>query len=129
MLHYSWSEDFSVGDLVLDDHHRNLLNLFNDSYQLIVSDAPSEQIIKLISELKVYAIFHFAEEEKKMKAAGYDGLDIQIVEHQKFIENISRFEADLSKSSKATAEEIFLFLNNWLIKHIQKEDMKFKGRL
>lgn len=43
MLNYSWSDDYSVGCNVLDDHHKNLLQLFNDTYALIFDDSPVEK--------------------------------------------------------------------------------------
>ncbi|PKM58001.1 MAG: hypothetical protein CVU98_03210 [Firmicutes bacterium HGW-Firmicutes-3] len=125
MLNYTWSMDYSVHNLVLDDHHKNLLKLFNDAYNLIVSKAPVENTIKLLSELKVYSIFHFTEEEKLMRAANYPGYEEHVIEHKKFIEDVTKFKDAISEQTAELNEEIFLFLSDWLIHHIQKTDRKY----
>jgi hemerythrin-like metal-binding protein len=117
--------DYSVHNLVLDDHHKNLLKLFNDAYNLIVSKAPVENTIKLLSELKVYSIFHFTEEEKLMRAANYPGYEEHVIEHKKFIEDVTKFKDAISEQTAELNEEIFLFLSDWLIHHIQKTDRKY----
>lgn len=129
MLNYSWSDDYSVGNSVLDDHHKNLLNLFNDAYKLITTDAGSEQTIKLISELRVYAIFHFSEEEKLMAKANYPNLDEHIKAHKTFVDEVDKFKQALSGNTAELNEEIFIFLSNWLINHIQKIDKQYQGNI
>ncbi|MCF8018535.1 MAG: bacteriohemerythrin [Vallitaleaceae bacterium] len=125
MLNYTWSMDYSVQNSVLDDHHKNLLKLFNDAYDLIISNAPVENTIKLLSELKVYSIFHFSEEEKLMRAANYPYYEEHVKEHKKFIEDITKFKDAISEQTAELNEEIFLFLSDWLIHHIQKTDRKY----
>lgn len=117
--------DYSVQNSVLDDHHKNLLKLFNDAYDLIISNAPVENTIKLLSELKVYSIFHFSEEEKLMRAANYPYYEEHVKEHKKFIEDITKFKDAISEQTAELNEEIFLFLSDWLIHHIQKTDRKY----
>lgn len=129
MLNYSWSNDYSVGNDTLNDHHKNLLNLFNDACNLITNKGNREHTIKLISELRVYSIFHFREEEKLMKAAGYDNLDAHIKEHKKFISDVETFKASLTNDAEGLNEELFIFLSNWLMNHIQKTDMAYKGKI
>lgn len=122
MLNYTWTDDYSVGNIVLDDHHKNLLNLFNGAYDLIINDKPAEQTIKLISELKVYSIFHFNEEEKLMENAQFPYLAEHKIEHQKFIAEVEKFKNQIGGNTRDLNEEIFIFLSDWLIKHIQKTD-------
>lgn len=129
MLNYSWSDDYSVGNPILDDHHKNLLNLFNSAYELIIHDKPAEQTIKLISELKVYSIFHFTEEEKLMAKAAYPELDNHIKEHKKFIAEVEKFKDQISDNTRELNEEIFIFLSDWLISHIQKTDKRYMDHL
>jgi len=125
MLNYTWSMDYSVHNPVLDDHHKNLLKLFNDAYDLIISQAPMEDTIKLLSELKVYSIFHFSEEEKLMRAANYPDYEEHLLEHKKFIDDVTKFKEAISEQTAELNEEIFLFLSDWLIHHIQKTDRKY----
>ncbi len=129
MLNYSWSEDYSVSNPVLDDHHKNLLHLFNEAYELIINDASSDKTIKIISELRIYSIFHFNEEEKLMKQSNYPLLEAHIQEHQKFIEDVTKFKKSISTENRALNEEIFIFLSDWLVSHIQKTDKLYVHKI
>ncbi len=125
MSNYIWSNEFSVGNLVLDQHHQNLIHLFNEAYEVLTQMKPSTETRKLVSELTTYSIFHFSEEEKMMRAAGYEGLESHILEHQNFITKIHAFKDDMDNKTESLNEEIFLFLYDWLITHIQQSDKKY----
>ncbi len=88
-----------------------------------------EKTIKLLSELKVYSIFHFNEEEKLMRNSNYEGIDAQVIQHKKFIDEVEKFKSQIGDNTRELNEEIFIFLSNWLINHIQKIDMLYKGQL
>jgi hemerythrin len=130
MLNYVWTEDYSVNNLILDDHHKNLFRLFNEAYSLIVTDSPSYLTLKLISELKVYTIFHFNEEEKLMQHANYPDYDEHIKEHAGFVEKIESLKTSMTDNNpREINEELFIFLSEWLINHIQKLDKAYIGKI
>ncbi len=129
MLNYSWSQDYSVDDPVIDDHHKNLLKLFNDAYSLLVNDEPITETIKLLHELKMYTVFHFSEEEKRMLANNYDGYEKHKEMHEAFIAKVSDLLQKVDVDPRVLNEDIFIFLNSWLIEHIQKVDKLYKGKI
>ncbi len=129
MLNYSWSEDYSVGDPNLDSHHQTLLDMFNQVSDLMANDVNIPALTKLLTVLKDYTLFHFSEEEEKMRAAAYPGYKVHVSLHQGFIDQIDASTKKITENPAEASEDLFLFLNEWLIKHIQKEDMAYKGKI
>lgn len=129
MENYTWSKDYSVGNIILDQHHQNLIKLFNDAYETIKNDKPFAETNKILSELTTYSIFHFHEEEKLMNAADYAGLQNHKKEHAEFISKIREFKNNISDENSALNEEIFLFLYDWLINHICITDKKYVSKI
>ncbi|PKM94394.1 MAG: hemerythrin [Firmicutes bacterium HGW-Firmicutes-1] len=125
MANYIWSKDYSVGNTILDQHHQNLIKLFNDAFETIKADKPFSETNKIISELTTYSIFHFHEEEKLMKAAGYVDLEDHKKEHAEFIAKVKEFKQNISDDNSKLNEDIFLFLYDWLINHINITDKKY----
>ncbi len=125
MSKYAWSNDYSVGNEILDQHHRNLIKLFNDAYETIKENKPFTETNKILSELTTYSIFHFYEEEKIMKNVGYAELENHKKQHSEFISKINEFKNNISAENSTLNEEIFLFLYNWLVNHICISDKKY----
>lgn len=125
MSNYEWNSEFSVGHPVLDQHHKNLINLFNDAYEILTQIRPSTEIKKILSELTTYSIFHFNEEEKLMKAVSFYDLENHVLEHKDFIAKVGDFKENLSNKTENLNEEIFLFLYEWLITHIKQKDQMY----
>lgn len=129
MSNYEWTSELSVGNLVLDQHHQNLIKLFDVADEILTQMKPSTQTSKIISELTTYSIFHFSEEERLMRASGYKNLEEHILEHKDFADKIQEFRDNLCNKPENLNEQIFLFLYNWLITHIKHSDKKYEGAL
>lgn len=127
MAMFEWNKEYSVGNVILDQHHQNLIKLFNDAYEILSESKPFIETNKVLSELVTYAIFHFHEEEKLMKNAGYEELEKHIKEHKEFSNKVNEFKNSISVDNAQLNEEIFLFLYNWLINHIQVMDKKYSS--
>jgi len=129
MAIFEWSNDYSVGNAVLDQHHKNLIKLFNDAYDIINQSKPFIETNKILSELSTYAVFHFHEEEKAMKNADYKDYEKHKKAHKEFTDKINEFRNSISIDNTQLNEEIFLFLYNWLINHIQVMDKQYSSSI
>lgn len=128
-MNFSWSSEYSVNNAVLDQHHQNLIKLFDDSYKILTENKSTTDTIMMISQLTTYSIFHFNEEERIMRSVNYPGLEKHIQEHKDFIAKIQEFKGQINDDSIKLKEDIFLFLYDWLISHIQYSDQKYVGYL
>lgn len=125
-MDYTWDQSYSVGNSTIDDQHQKLLSLFDDASNILKHKGNKVDTIKLISELLVYSIFHFTEEEKLMEASGYEGLEEHKKAHAYFIDKINDFKDKSIQDDKVLTEEIFIFLAEWITTHIKDDDQKYK---
>jgi len=125
IMNFVWDNTYSVNNELIDSQHEKLLGLFDETYQLLSVEESHYRTIELISELIVYSIFHFSEEEKLMERAGFEGLEAHKREHATFIEKINGFKNDSLENVENLNEEIFLFLADWIITHIQETDSQY----
>ncbi|MBN2221739.1 MAG: hemerythrin family protein [Vallitaleaceae bacterium] len=126
-----WDERYSIDEKQIDSQHRKLFELLNEVCHLAQEDqaTPLFSTIKMISELSIYAIFHFREEENLMKEIQYPDLEAHQAQHNEYIQKINQLKENYQKQDPLINYEILDFLNSWLTKHILIEDMKYKNFL
>ena len=122
-----WRSDYSVGNELLDSHHRKMFEVINTLYHEI-----RESKFKLgvaeshIGDLVEYARVHFRAEEQIMEAHGYPELQKHREAHHKFEDKISSLRSRLIKNGDLDAHEILDFLKKWWTSHIIKRDKDYQ---
>jgi hemerythrin len=125
-----WSEDLSVGVPVLDGHHQRLLGLLNQLYEVIRRRDADDVIGHVLDALERYTVYHFAEEERLMEAAGYPDLAAHRNTHRILTGHVQQMMGEHRGNPGAfIAAELFEFLSDWLIHHIKSEDMAYREHL
>jgi len=127
MATIQWKEEFSVGNDLLDDHHRKLFDLLMDVFKVMINNKESHELDVVIEALKSYTIYHFQEEERLMVESEYPDYIKHKLAHDSFIRNIG----DLSKRQMKydDIKELFHYLSNWLVEHIMIEDKAYENRI
>lgn len=124
-----WQESWSVGYPDLDKDHQQLVTIIQ---RINGWREKKESLAGLIGELEDYTRYHFSREEKMLEAADIPGLAIHKAQHKEFIDWLASIRTSFEGSSVARSilyPEVSQYLNNWLIKHILKTDMSYKGKL
>lgn len=121
-----WKDEYSVDDETFDAHHKHLFDLILKSEELLVKSSNQKQLEDIINELKDYTSYHFSEEERRMSNSHFDALEKHKEAHQKFVKEIEAFEKRILDNEPFVLDDLVLFLSQWLINHIQTEDMKYK---
>ena len=85
----------------------------------------NEHFIIKLEELREYAEKHFQFEEALMESKGYPDLRNHCGIHREFIGEIDELERKIRKGKKSAPAEIFVFLRDWLLEHIQVTDRKY----
>ena len=119
-----WDEKFSVHNEALDKHHKRLFELCNETFKLIDQEnkIPVYSTAKVISELYLYAIFHFSEEEKLLEQSNYPKLEAHKKLHQSFIDKLDQLKKQYENDDVLIDYDILNFLSDWLIYHILEVD-------
>jgi len=128
---FKWKDSYSTDIKEIDKQHKRLLEIGSELAQ-IVSAKDSldhyDEIMKVLSELKKYTIYHFNYEEAMMEKYQYGDLDKHRREHQAFVTKIVEVESkDIDENQKRVSMDILIFIADWIEKHILKTDHEYKG--
>ena len=122
----SWNDSFSVKIKSIDDQHKILFDIVNDTYTMITNEennSPTE-IVKIIDRLKVYALMHFGAEEHFFNTFGLPVSEDHEKAHAAFESKISQLQEDLLAGDTEVPINIIRYVSNWLVSHIKTVDKK-----
>lgn len=127
-----WSEDFSVGNDLIDSQHRDLFALVALIADLAARPEPTPEdetvVARTLLTLRNYVRVHFSDEERLMAEAGYPDLIEHIEEHRTFAEWLGILEdarrmPDYSFSE--TIRHMSRYLTDWLVDHVLDSDKRY----
>ena len=106
---YRFTEDCLTGIETIDEEHRRLFQLINESIELLKENGASKVIVKnLLKELREYAGTHFAHEEAYMEQIKDLELPRQRKEHAQFAAKVDNYKiADLTEEESGRRHRSF----------------------
>jgi hemerythrin-like metal-binding protein len=121
----------SIGVLVIDDDHKEFINLVN----AVEAAAASEDYVvvaRVASELLKHAVGHFDREETFMAQVGYPDLDPHRRGHKVIIRRLQLLIEAFNSATrivdkKFSVGELSELLKMWLLDHILKDDLRLKA--
>lgn len=128
---FNWSDEYSVGSIAMDQHHKQLFSMINALYAMDVVEVKTN-LIPMLEQLIAYATFHFGEEERLMEQAKYVGLTLQRMAHQQFVKRLKSYMEKLRNNpgmSVFIANEVSMTASDWLKEHIIKSDKEYASSL
>lgn len=125
MSFLEWDKNFELGIEQFDGHHKHLVALLNETYDIFTCGGKREALGAVLDKLIDYATYHFAAEEQWMGLQGYDGLTHHREEHTRFSHRVVEIQCDFQKGKTHLSLEVLTFLKNWLSDHILKSDADF----
>ncbi|MFH2059398.1 MAG: hemerythrin family protein [Pseudomonadota bacterium] len=124
-----WRSMMSIGDQSVDNDHKHLIYLINSFEE---SPDNLDSIIRVLKNIRDYALMHFEKEEALQSAIGYPDIEEHKKQHRLLSVKIRRMMFDVEKRESpiddlgVTREKIVEFFRAWLIEHFIKEDLKLK---
>jgi hemerythrin len=125
----TWDESYSVKVAELDGHHQKLFSLINTLHDCMRVGKGRAIMGEIVAQLSEYTKTHFHAEEALMERTQYPGLDGHRVEHQRFMARVGEFKRDLDSGTSGNAVAVLDFLQDWLVRHIQKLDQSYSAHL
>ncbi|WP_303784917.1 bacteriohemerythrin [Azovibrio restrictus] len=119
-----WSEEYSIGLETIDAQHMALIELVNDLWRAIASNAPVEVSQRLLERLEHYTVAHFGAEESMMRALQYPDFATHKLAHAKFVHRIQAERQHLLQGRNLSLD-ILHFLRDWLVNHILVSDKAY----
>ncbi|MDF2633413.1 MAG: hemerythrin-like metal-binding protein [Pelosinus sp.] len=126
---WEWDEKFTTNVQEFDDHHKELLNLFNKVYQQVFECGDLEEERNLtettLVELLEYVKYHLLAEEKLMIQFAYPEYLEHKKQHEYYIDEVNKFVNQHNNGAVALSFPTFMFLKDWIIKHILRSDKEY----
>ena len=121
----AWHDGFLLGVPEIDAHHRHLVELLNQTHDAVITDAPAEDLNKVVDQLIGYATYHFIGEERLMEKILFPRLAEHKEEHGRFTRRVEEIQTEYYQGNKHLSVEILLFLMSWLTNHILESDAAY----
>lgn len=126
----TWQPNYSVGNPVLDEQHKQLLRICNQAIECMDSDTPESRAAfhLILNDLFNYTENHFRTEEGLLEKFNYPLLDEHKAEHLAYQEKLTDFllEATQGKINQAA---LLNYLSAWWREHILCSDKQYKQTL
>lgn len=126
MEYVVWSEMFSTRVPYIDNQHKKLLDIVNEFHGALKEKMGEDILFQILNSLIRYAEEHFRDEETVMDMTGYpadEALSHRKL-HEELVEEIFALNENLKGPEKKSLQDIEVFLNGWLIRHILIQDKK-----
>ena len=121
----AWSQTLSVGVPFIDDEHKRLVEIANNLHDSMKQGQGQAQLGTSLEELADYTTYHFAHEESAMVRHGYPQLEEHRAVHKDLLKAVSDLQVRQKAGEVCLTVQVFEFLKNWLVTHIQGADKAF----
>ncbi len=125
----SWSDQYSIGNDLIDSEHEELFRLINAFHSQWLQARKQQAIARVLNQLVSYTESHFRHEETIMRDEGYVQLDGHMALHEAMIDTIFQLQKSYEEGGLRLEMDTMKFLKSWLLEHILKDDYGFRDFL
>jgi hemerythrin len=109
----------------MDEQHSKLVELLNNTYELLKEGKKEEAVELFKKELLAYVEHHLSEEEKFMEEIGYPELEQHRKVHELFRKEIYNLAPHVENGDPKAFRQALSLAWGWLYNHIAKTDKKY----
>lgn len=129
MSDFVWKPAFSVHNQILDDQHKQLIQLMQAFYSAHLEN-DTAQAHRELAALLTLTVAHFKKEEEMMEAAHFPELISHKKGHADLLAMVNKLAKEYLKGNKQTdAGKLANFLKAWLTRHILGSDKQYEPYL
>lgn len=125
----SWSNQYLIGNDLIDAEHEELFTLVNAFHTRWAEAHTRQDIAKILNQLIVYAEMHFRHEEQVMRDTGFPKLEQHQTIHETMIDAIFRLQQSYEDGNLHLEMDTMKFVKAWLVEHILENDYLFRDFL
>ena len=118
----TWSEAYATGIKLIDDQHKELVNLTNKLYRSCLSKKDATVFKETMSSMVDYVRFHFGTELQLLERINYPDLLEHKKQHESLIKSILNAVKDYNDGKKFVPNVFVRTLKDWIFGHIAFSD-------
>jgi len=124
-----WKPAYSLGIPSVDHEHREMIEMINNVYARLESNAGSDQVEAALEDIYAGIALHFALEERHMREAGYREYEEHKDEHEDLLDQIRDMMDEYADNPQAGRESLQKSLSDWFGKHFATFDARLHHHL
>lgn len=125
MALFEWNDELTVGNDFIDNDHKKLVKLVNDSHNAMEEGRGNDVIGKVLNNLVNYTKQHFKREDDEMARIKYALSKTHQIEHDKLLKQVGDLQNDFNNGKMMLTIKVSKFLKDWLVTHIMQTDKLF----
>jgi hemerythrin-like metal-binding protein len=122
---FKWKDSFNTGIDVIDQQHRDFLEMLNECIELPEHDKHGTVANELVNRLKAYSLKHFSHEENLLARCNYREFEQHVKQHQVFTSRVAELELAQQDGRNGDFTVLVSFMRDWFMNHILDHDMKY----
>jgi len=124
-VHLEWKSIWNCGHQVIDQQHRDLLDLANSLIDLSLTDFETENIILKFQQLIESISRHFADEENVLALAGFPDAKHHSDQHRILARKVNRLSKNLAQSEVKPSVFFTFLVEEVIVGHLLTEDVLY----
>ncbi|MDR3201357.1 MAG: bacteriohemerythrin [Spirochaetales bacterium] len=122
-----WDNKYSVGIQVIDDQHKELIDMTNALYRgcLAGEEEAKSYFMKTIQGTVDYVKYHFGAEEKLLEGVNYPDITNHKNQHASFVMKILEDVKSFQSGKKFVPNVFVRYLKDWILSHIAYMDKQY----
>lgn len=126
---FKWKKEYETGITIIDEQHKELFKIGNESYDLLKNDLildKYDKVVVILNKLLDYCEYHFSTEEEYLLNIGYKKFLSHKVQHDDFIKKIKKADIErIDHNQDGYLMEVLEFFMEWISGHILATDMDY----
>jgi hemerythrin len=123
MMNLKWDEKYNIGHPRIDHEHQVFLDLIRNTYLAAERREPEDKVLRLLTEVRKYADFHFYSEENIMLDCAYPDYEEHRLEHRRLLASLDD-KLHRRRIGVMDLHEVVEFLFNLFALHTTGSDKK-----
>jgi hemerythrin len=124
-----WKPSYTLGIPSVDQEHRELIGLINDTYGHLAGSADPAAIESCLEDIYAGIAAHFALEERHMREAGYAEYEAHKDEHENLLDEIRDLMDEYLANPESGRKVLQERLATWFGRHFATFDARLHHAL
>lgn len=124
-LYFEWKSTWSCGNTIIDNQHKELLELGNGLIEASLNTTHPELLLPKLDALIEHVKVHFIEEEAILSSLGFVFLSEHELSHAKLVEKAIELRRKVTAKEIKASDAFEFIVSDIIMGHLLHEDIKY----